>query len=123
MRVIRCHPGDSFSDALGDIDYSAAMASRLDDPDPTPPVIFRTVFEITLATVRTQIQNQGGKTGDAGDLTTGQRDAFREVDRLTAGARRSARQAFPGDDVKLHTEFQVGISDPQDFASQLGRAG
>ncbi len=117
------HAGDSFNDALGDIDYSAAMAARLDDPDATPPVIFRTVFETTLAEVRTQIQNQGGKTGDAGDLTTDQRDAFREVERLTAGARRSARQAFPGDDVKLRSEFQVGISDPQDFASQLGRAG
>src|SRR6266446_5745318 len=78
------HAGDSFNDALGDIDYSAAMAARLDDPDATPPVIFRTVFETTLAEVRTQIQNQGGKTGDAGDLTTDQRDAFREVERLTA---------------------------------------
>jgi len=41
---------------------------------------------------------------------------------LTAGARRTARQAFPGDDVKLRTEFQVGINDPQDLASQLVRA-
>src|SRR5438105_1978712 len=70
-----------------------------------------------------QIQNQGGKTGDAGDLTTDQRAAFREVERLTADARRSARQAFPGDDVKLRSEFQVGINEPQDLASQLDRAG
>jgi hypothetical protein len=41
---------------------------------------------------------------------------------LTAGSRRTARHAFPGDDVKLSTEFQVGITDPQNLASQLVRA-
>jgi len=41
---------------------------------------------------------------------------------IIADARRSARQAFPSDDVKLHTEFQVGINAPQSLASQLSRA-
>ena len=116
------HAADSLNDTLGDIDYAPAMVTRLDDPTTTPPYIFRTVLETALAAVRTQVQKQGGKTGDAGDLTANQRTAFAEVERLTAGARRSARQAFPGDDVKLRTEFQVGITDPQDLASQLARA-
>ena len=113
---------DSLNDALGDTDYAVAMVTRLDDPATTPPFIFRTVLETALAAVRTQVQNQGGKTGDAGDLTADQRAAFAEVERLTAGARRSARQAFPGEDVKLHTEYQVGINDPQDLAALLARA-
>ena len=116
------HAADSLNDALGDTDYAPSMVTRLDDPTTTPPSIFRTVLETALAAVRTQVQKQGGKTGDAGDLTVEQRAAFAEVERLTAGARRSARQAFPGDQVKLHSEFQVGITEPQDLASQLERA-
>ena len=116
------HAADSLDAALGDPDYAVAMVTRLDDPTETPPYIFRTVFETSLASVRTEVQHQGGKTGDAGDLTADQRAAFAEVERLTAGARRSARQAFPGDDVKLRTEFQVGINEPQDLASVLVRA-
>jgi hypothetical protein len=117
------HSADSLDAALGDTDYASAMATRLDDPEKTPPYIFRTVFETATAAVRTEVSNQGGKTGDAGDLTTDQRAAFAEVERLIAGARRSARQAFPGDDVKLRTEFQVGINEPQDLGAILDRAG
>lgn len=117
------HAADSLNDALGDLDYAAAMAERLDDTTPTPPVIFRTLLETALAAVRTQVENQGSKTGDAGSLTTEQTAAFAEVERLTSAARRSARQAFPGDEVKLRSEFQVGINEPQDQAAVITRAG
>lgn len=113
----------SLNDALGDIDYAAAMAERLDDTAPTPPVIFRTLFETALAEVRAQIQKQGSKTGDAGGLTAEQESAFAEVERLTSAARRSARLAFPSDEVKLRSEFQVGINSPYDQASIIARAG
>jgi len=116
------HAADSLNDALGDLDYASAMAARLDDTAPTPPVIFRTLLETALAAVRTQIENQGGKTGDAGSLTTEQKAAFAEALRLASAARRSARNAFPGDDVKLHSEFQVGINEPLDQGSVLARA-
>ncbi len=117
------HAADSLSDAIGDTDYATAMVARLDDPGETPPYIFRTVFETAIADVRAEVQKQGGKTGDAGDLTSDQKAAFAEVERLAAAARRSARLAFPGDGVKLRSEFQVGIDEPQDLASVLERAG
>ena len=117
------HAADSFNDALGDTDYAPAMVARLDDPAETPPLIFRTLFETSIAAVRTEVRNQGGKTGDAGDLTKEQAAAFKEVERLTSGARRSARQAFPGDTVKLRSEFQIGIFKPQGFDAQITRAG
>src|SRR6185436_5248983 len=60
---------DSLNDALGDTDYAPAMVTRLDNPTETPPLIFRTIFETAIAGVRTEVQKQGGKTGDAGDLT------------------------------------------------------
>lgn len=40
-----------------------------------------------------------------------------------AGARRSAGLAFAKNDVRLRNEFQVGIREPQDLASELERAG
>lgn len=108
--------------ALADTDYAAAMVARLDDPAATPPIVFASDFAAAIAAVETEVGNQGGKTGDAGDLTTDQGTAFAEVERLVAGARRTARQAFPGDDVKLRSEFQVGINEPKDLASELSRA-
>jgi hypothetical protein len=117
------HAAGGLNDALGDLDYAAAMAERLDDASSTPPVIFRTLFETALAAVHAQVENQGSKTGDAGSLTAEQEAAFAEVERLTAAARRSARQAFPADDVKLRSEFQVGINSPYDQASIIARAG
>lgn len=34
-----------------------------------------------------------------------------------------ANLAFPGNDVRLRSEFQVGIHEPADFASEIERAG
>jgi hypothetical protein len=114
--------GDSLKDAMEDPDYNTAMEERLGDATATPPLVFATAFTGVIASVRTELTNQGGKTGDAGGLTAEQKAAFAEVERLTAGARRTARQAFPGEDVKLRTEFQVGIDEPKDLDSELGRA-
>lgn len=113
---------DGFEDALEDTDYAAAMQDRLGDDTATPPLVYLTAFTAAIAAVRAEVANQSGKTGDAGDLTIDQRAAFGEVERLSAGARRSARLAFPGDDVKLRSEFQVGILEPNDLGSILGRA-
>lgn len=43
--------------------------------------------------------------------------------RLLSGARRSATLAFPKNDARLHSEFQLGIHEPADFASEIERAG
>ena len=80
-------------------------------------------FATVIAAVRTELALQSGKTGEAGELTEEQQADFADVERLSAGARRSARLAFAGQAVILHSEFQVGINDPQDLASVLDRAG
>ncbi len=117
------HAATGLANALSDTDYAADMAARLDDPAATPPLVFATDLVATIAAVQTEIQKQSGKTGDTGDLTEDQAAAFAEIERLTAAARRTARLAFPGDDVKLHAEFQVGHHDKHDLAAVLDRAG
>jgi len=112
---------DTFRSALSDDKFATAMAARLDAPDAAPPLVFLADFDAKLAAVRAEVANQTSKTGDAGALTSEQRAAFDEVERLTAGARRSARLAFPGDE-KLRSEFQVGVDEPKDLASELARA-
>ncbi len=56
-------------------------------------------------------------------VTQEQIEAFAEMERLLSGARRSANLAFPDNDVRLRSEFQVGIHEPTDFASEIERAG
>jgi hypothetical protein len=108
--------GDQLKDAVIDTDYAAAIAERLGDS-------IATTLTTQLGAVRHELEEQSGKTGDAGSLTQQQQDALAEVERLTAGARRTARLAFPGQDVLLHSEFQVGIDTPKTLAAELTRAG
>ena len=56
-------------------------------------------------------------------MTQEQIEAFAEFERLISGARRSANLAFPDNDVRLRSEFQVGIHEPADFPSETDRAG
>ena len=49
-------------------------------------------------------------------------EAFAEMERLLSGARRSASLAFPKGDVRHRNEFQVGVHEPDDFASVIERA-
>ncbi len=55
-------------------------------------------------------------------MTQEQVEAFAEIERLLSGARRSATLAFPKNDARLHSEFQVGIREPSDFPSEIDRA-
>jgi hypothetical protein len=112
---------DGLLEALKDNAYTAAMQERLGDDTATPPVVIATDFAAAIKAVRDEVKNQGGKTGDASDLTEDQRDAVKEVERLIAGARRSARQAFPGE-AKLRSEFQVGVDEPNGLDADLERA-
>lgn len=108
--------GDKLKDALEDTDYATAMRARLGANCAAD-------LGTLLAAVRTELLNQSGKTGDAGSMTQHQNEEFREVERLAAGARRTARLAFPGQDVILHSEFRVGIDTPKTLAAELDRAG
>jgi hypothetical protein len=64
-------------------------------------------------------QARDAKTGD---LTKEQNDAIVEMLDLFGKAKESAKRAFPAQKVKLHQEFQVGVQEPNDLGSVLGRA-
>ncbi len=66
--------------------------------------------------------NQSSAIGSVGQMTGELGEAFTELERLMSGARRSATLSFSGNDPRLHSEFQVGIHDPKDFASEIDRA-
>ena len=109
-------------DALTDADFATAMAARLDADTDTATDNFATRFEAKIAALDTGDASQKSKTGQAGSLTRGQNAELAEMERLLAGARRSARVAFPGESVKLHNEFQVGNRDPDTLDAELERA-
>ena len=110
-------------DALVDADYVTAMGNRLNGESDTRNDNFQTRFNAKISAVSTGDANQKTQAGDAGTLTRGQDTDFAEMERLVAGARRSARLAFPGDHVKLHSQFQVGIREPATLEAELERAG
>jgi hypothetical protein len=102
--------------ALADPAYTAPMAARLGAG-------FAADFEGKITAVTGKGTAQSGQTGTVADLTKEQREQFEEMERLTAGARRTARLAFPGDTTRLREEFQVGIDEPKTLAAETERAG
>lgn len=115
--------GRRLYDAMTDADYAAALADRLNAETDTPADNFATRFNDKLTAFGTGDSSQKLKSGQAGTLTKSQNTAFQEMERLLAGARRSAKLAFPGDSVKLHNEFQVGQDDSKTMDAELERAG
>jgi len=61
------------------------------------------------------------QTGTTGTLTTEQNVALDLVNEWITKARATAKKAFPGQDVKLRAEFQVGINKPVDLPSVKAR--
>ena len=102
--------------ALADPDYTATMTLRLGAD-------FATELGKKITAVTGKGTAQSGQTGAVAELTKEQQTHFDEMERLTAGARRSARLAFPGDTTRLREEFQVGIVEPKTLAAEVERAG
>ena len=112
--------------ALGDPTVGPPVATRLKkkDPDPAKPdITFAPGFATQIARVEKGGTDQSTAIGGIGEMTQEQAAAFTELERLMAGARRSASLAFPQNDARLRGEFQVGVHEPQDLASELERAG
>ena len=109
-------------DALTDTVFATVMADRLNTDTDTPTGNFATRFSAELDALGAGDVSQKSKTGQTGSLTRSQDTDIAELERLMAGARRSARLAFPSDHVKLHSEFQVGINEPQTLDAELERA-
>ncbi len=106
---------DLLGKALIDPAYQTAMTARLG-------AAFITAFPGKITALTGGASAQSSQTGDLSTLTLQQQEDFREMERLTAGARRTARLAFPGQDTILSAEFQVGEAGSQSIAATIGRA-
>ncbi len=100
--------------AIIESDYQAAMTARLGAP-------FITAFPGKITALTGEVTAQSGQTGDLSLLTEQQQEDYREMERLSAGARRSARLAFPGHDIVLSAEFQVGEAGSKAIAATIER--
>jgi len=82
-----------------------------------------------VAAARTLLQQLGtdeakqkSDAGDLGDLTLAQDEKAKLLLQLLSDAKETAKKAFKHQDVKLSSEFQVGVNKPNDLTSVLGRA-
>ncbi|MEQ1861847.1 MAG: hypothetical protein ABMA13_18160 [Chthoniobacteraceae bacterium] len=105
---------DKLQNAIDEPAYLVKMKARLGDD-------VSTEFAALIASTRTELGKQTSKTGDASAMTGEQDDAVSELERLTAGARRTAGLAFPGQAL-LRAEFKVGVDTPKTLAAELERA-
>ena len=109
------HSADLLGKALVDPDYQAAMTARLGAE-------FITAFPAKITALTGGATAQSSQTGDLSQLTVQQQEDFQEMERLTAGARRTARLALPGQDTVLSAEFQVGEAGSKSLAATIARA-
>ena len=100
--------------AIVDTDYQAAMTARLSAP-------FITALPGKITAVTGKSAAQSSQTGDLSTLTDQQKKDYLEMERLSAGARRTARLAFPGQDTLLSAEFQVGETGSKGIAATIAR--
>ena len=106
---------DLLAKALTDPAHQAAMTLRLGAP-------FITAFPGKITALTGGSAAQSSQTGDLSTLTDQQQADFREMERLAAGARRTARLAFPGQDTVLSAEFQVGEATSKSLSATISRA-
>jgi hypothetical protein len=90
--------------------------------NPRSPEDFVAATNSTLDQIRDTASLQKAKTATIGGLTLTQEQAVAALNELMSQAKESAKRAFKGQDVKLRSEFQVGVNAPADLASVLLRA-
>src|SRR6266853_3824699 len=75
-----------------------------------------------LDSLSNRASKQAQKTADLGDMTGEQTDQLVVLLDSFGQAKDTAKRAFKGQDVKLGTEFKVGVNSPSDLGSVLERA-
>jgi hypothetical protein len=89
---------------------------------PRLPATYIADTTTALGKVTADISSQKTAHGELGNLTPTQHTNLDTLQHWMNQARKTAKLAFAGQDVKLHQEFQVGINTPHDLASVLKRA-
>src|ERR1017187_5318072 len=110
--AILTHNGKLITDAAV---ANAAVAARL-------PANYVTDAIAALAKVNKDVAGQKIAHGELGNLTPVQHTNLDTLQYWMQQARETAKLAFPGQSVKLHQEFQVGINSPHGLDSILSRA-
>jgi hypothetical protein len=100
------------------------IAAAVANPQIAPrlPATYIADTTTALGKVTSDISNQKTAHGELGNLTPLQHTNLDLLQHWMNQTRKTAKLAFPGQDVKLHQEFQVGITTPHDLGSILGRA-
>jgi hypothetical protein len=101
------------------LDAAEAHATDI-DPRLEPDHVANMRTALGLVTGGTSTQKS--KAATVGTLTDEQNSDLVALTDLVTRAKESAKRAFAGQDVKLRSEFQVGINSPSDLGSVLSRA-
>ena len=111
---------------LGTLTFNAeiiiAAATKHPEIAPRLPASYLTDTAAVLAKIPADVSGQKVAKGTAGSHTQAQRAKVDQLLHAMNQARKTARLAFPGETVKLHEEFQVGVQEHHDLGSVLGRA-
>jgi hypothetical protein len=86
------------------------------------PAGFVAAAAASLTKVTADVTGQKNAHGELGNLTAAQILNLETLQHCMNQARQTGKLAFPGQTVKLHQEFQVGVNHPNDLGSILARA-
>jgi len=86
------------------------------------PANYLTETTTALGKIPADVTGQKIAKGETGNLTAAQQANLDLLLHCMGQARKTAKLAFPGQTVKLHQEFQIGIHDSHELGAVLGRA-
>jgi len=86
------------------------------------PAGYLTETTTALGKIPTDVTGQKIARGETGNLTAAQQANLDLLLHSMGQARKTAKLAFPGQTVKLHQEFQIGIHDSHELNAVLSRA-
>ena len=111
---------------IATLTYNAQLiiAAAAANPEIAPrlPANYISATSTALGKVTADIASQKTAQGELGNLTPRSTPNLDTLQHWMNQARKTAKLAFPGQTVKLHQEFQVGITSPYDLGSVLSRA-
>ena len=86
------------------------------------PANYLTETTTALGKLPADVTGQSIAKGETGNLTAAQQANLDSLLHCMGQARKTAKLAFPGQTVKLHQEFQIGIHDSHELNAVLSRA-